>query len=155
MNKYLALIITLLIISNCTIKQSVEHHGVHMLETKNTKLKVNIDNKNDIINLLGPPILESSFDNNILFYIERKISTGNLYQLGKRRIKVNNVLVVEVDNRGILVKKDFYNLNDMNDVNLVTNVTQVDYQKTSFVYDFLSSMRQKINDPLGKRQKNK
>jgi outer membrane protein assembly factor BamE (lipoprotein component of BamABCDE complex) len=153
MNKYLALIITLLIISNCTIKQSVEHHGVHMLETKNTKLKVNIDNKNDIINLLGPPILESSFDNNILFYIERKISTGNLYQLGKRRIKVNNVLVVEVDNRGILVKKDFYNLNDMNDVNLVTNVTQVDYQKTSFVYDFLSSMRQKINDPLGKRQK--
>jgi len=153
MNKYLALIITLLIISNCTIKQSVEHHGVHMLETKNTKLKVNIDNKNDIINLLGPPILESSFDNNILFYIERKISTGNLYQLGKRRIKVNNVLVVEVDNRGILVKKDFYNLSDMNDINLVTNVTEVDYQKTSFVYDFLSSMRQKINDPLGKRQK--
>ena len=153
MNKYLALIITLLIISNCTIKQSVEHHGVHMLEIKNTKLKVNIDNKNDIIKLLGPPILESSFDNNILFYIERKISTGNLYQLGKRRIKVNNVLVVEVDNRGILVKKDFYNLNDMNDINLVTNVTEVDYQKTSFVYDFLSSMRQKINDPLGKRQK--
>ena len=153
MNKYLALIITLLIISNCTIKQSVEHHGVHMLETKNTKLKVNIDNKNDIIDLLGPPILESSFDNNILFYIERKISTGNLYQLGKRRIKVNNVLVVEVDNRGILVKKDFYNLSDMNDINLVTNVTEVDYQKTSFVYDFLSSMRQKINDPLGKRQK--
>ncbi|MDB3932690.1 hypothetical protein N9374_06410, partial [Candidatus Pelagibacter sp.] len=92
-------------------------------------------------------------DNNILFYIERKISTGNLYQLGKRRIKVNNVLVVEVDNRGILVKKDFYNLNDMNDINLVTNVTEVDYQKTSFVYDFLSSMRQKINDPLGKRNK--
>ena len=153
MNKYLALIITFLIISNCTIKQSVEHHGVHMLETKNTKLKVNIDNKNDIINLLGPPILESSFDNNILFYIERKLSIGNLYQLGKRRMKVNNVLVVEVDNRGILVKKDFYNLNDMNDINLVTNVTEVDYQKTSFVYDFLSSMRQKINDPLGKRQK--
>ena len=68
-------------------------------------------------------------------------------------MKVNNVLVVEVDNRGILVKKDFYNLNDMNDINLVTNVTEVDYQKTSFVYDFLSSMRQKINDPLGKRQK--
>ena len=153
MNKYLALIITLLIISNCTIKQSVEHHGVHMLETKNTKLKVNIDNKNDIISLLGPPILESSFDNNILFYIERKISTGSVYQLGKREIKVNNVLVVEIDNRGILVKKDFYNLNDMNDINLVTNITEVDYQKTSFVYDFLSSMRQKINDPLGKRQK--
>jgi hypothetical protein len=73
--------------------------------------------------------------------------------LEKEEIKVNNVLVVEVDNRGILVKKDFYNLKDMNDINLATNITEVDYQKTSFVYDFLSSMRQKINDPLGKRQK--
>ena len=153
MFKYIKLIIIILTISNCSIKENVEHHGVHMLETKNSKLKVNVDNKNDVIKLLGPPILESSFDNNVLFYIERKISTGNFYKLGKRDIKINNVLVVELDNRGILVKKNLYDLNDMNSINLVKNVTEVDYQKTSFVYDFLSSMRQKINDPLGKRQK--
>ena len=153
MFKYIKLIIIILTISNCSIKENVEHHGVHMLETKNSKLKVNVDNKNDVIKLLGPPILESSFDNNVLFYIERKITTGNLYKLGKRDIKINNVLVVELDNRGILVKKNLYDLNDMNNINLVKNVTEVDYQKTSFVYDFLSSMRQKINDPLGKRQK--
>jgi len=153
MFKYIKLIIIILTISNCSIKENVEHHGVHMLETKNSKLKVNVDNKNDVIKLLGPPILESSFDNNVLFYIERKITTGNLYKLGKRDIKINNVLVVELDNRGILVKKNLYDLNDMNSINLVKNVTEVDYQKTSFVYDFLSSMRQKINDPLGKRQK--
>ena len=153
MFKYIKLIIIILTISNCSIKENVEHHGVHMLETKNSKLKVNVDNKNDVIKLLGPPILESSFDNNVLFYIERKITTGNLYKLGKRDIKINNVLVVELDSRGILVKKNLYDLNDMNSINLVKNVTEVDYQKTSFVYDFLSSMRQKINDPLGKRQK--
>ena len=33
------------------------------------------------------------------------------------------------------------------------NITSVDYSKNSFVYDFLTSMRQKINDPLGKRRK--
>ena len=153
MFKYIKLIIIILTISNCSIKENVEHHGVHMLETKNSKLKVNFDNKNDVIKLLGPPILESSFDNNVLFYIERKITTGNLYKLGKRDIKINNFLVVELDNRGILVKKNLYDLNDMNSINLAKNVTEVDYQKTSFVYDFLSSMRQKINDPLGKRQK--
>ena len=153
MIKYIKLVIIIFTISNCSIKENVEHHGVHMLETKNSKLKVNVDNKNDVIKLLGPPILESSFDNNVLFYIERKITTGNLYKLGKRDIKINNVLVVELDNRGILVKKNLYDLNDMNSINLVKNVTEVDYQKTSFVYDFLSSMRQKINDPLSKRQK--
>ena len=35
------------------------------------------------------------------------------------------------------------------------NTTQVNYSKKSFIYDFISSMRQKINDPLGQSQKKK
>ena len=66
---------------------------------------------------------------------------------------VNNVLVVELDERGMLVKNEFYDLKKMNDIKIVKKVTEVDYQKTSFIYDFLSSMRQKVNDPLGKRNK--
>ena len=135
------------------MKKSVDHHGVHMLEKKTKELTVNIDNKNDIIKLLGPASVESSFDNDIMFYIERKISSQGILKLGKQKILVNNVLMVEVDNRGILVKKEFFDLNEMKQIKLVLNETNVDYQKTSFVYDFLSSMRQKINDPLGKRKK--
>ena len=33
--------------------------------------------------------------------------------------------------------------------------TKISYKKRSFVYDFLSSLRQKVNDPLGKRKKGK
>ena len=50
----------------------MQHHGVHNLEKKQTKLKVNISNKNDIINLIGPPSTKSSFDNDIYIYIEKK-----------------------------------------------------------------------------------
>ena len=135
------------------MKKSVDHHGVHMLEKKTKELTVNIDNKNDIIKLLGPASVESSFDNDIMFYIERKIGAQGILKLGKQKILVNNVLMVEVDNRGILVKKEFFDLNEMKEIKLVVNETNVDYKKTSFVYDFLSSMRQKINDPLGKRKK--
>jgi hypothetical protein len=31
--------------------------------------------------------------------------------------------------------------------------TETGFQKNSFIYDFMTSMRQKINDPLGKRVK--
>lgn len=140
-------------ITNCSMKKSVDHHGVHMLEKKTKELTVNIDNKNDIIKLLGPASVESSFDNDVMFYIERKIGAQGILKLGKQKILVNNVLMVEVDNRGILVKKEFFDLNEMKEIKLVVNETNVDYKKTSFVYDFLSSMRQKINDPLGKRKK--
>jgi len=116
-------------------------------------LKIGESNKNDVIEILGPPLLESTFDNDVLIYIERKITTKSLVKLGDRKILVNNVLVVELDQRGLLINKDFYDLNSMNEIKVVKNITEVDYQKTSFITDFLSSMRQKINDPLGKRKK--
>lgn len=124
-----------------------------MLEEKNKDLIVNENNRNDIIKILGPPSVVSSFDNDLMFYIERKIGTDSMLKLGKRSIIINNVLVVEVDNRGILIKKQFFDLNEMNDIDISEVITEVDYQKTSFIYDFLSSMRQKINDPLGKRER--
>ena len=135
------------------MKQNIEHHGVHMLEEKVKKLTINENNKNDVIKTLGPPSVQSSFDNDMMFFIERKILISGLTRLGKRQILVNNVLIVEVDNRGILVKKEFIDLNQMNDLDISKKITEIDYQKTSFIYDFLSSMRQKVNDPLGKKTK--
>ena len=61
---------------------------------------------------------------------------------------------MEIDNKGILAKKDFFDLKNMNDLKIVDTVTSVEYTKQSFIYDFLSSMRQKVNDPLGKRSRN-
>ena len=110
-------------------------------------------NKNDIIKLLGPPSVKSTFNEDLYFYIERKITTGKLIKLGKKKYLENNVLVLEIDKRGILSKKEFYDLNKMNNIKIVSNETTVDYKKQSFIYEFLSSMRQKINDPLGKRDR--
>jgi len=151
MNKVLLYISTFLIISNCNLKQNIEHHGVHMLDEKSKKLIISENNKNDVIKILGPPSVESSFDNDLMFYIERKILVRGLARFGKRQILTNNVLLVEVDNRGILIKKEFIDLNQMNELEISKKITEIDYQKTSFIYDFLSSMRQKVNDPLGKK----
>ena len=73
--------------------------------------------------------------------------------MGKRELVVNNVLVLEIDQIGLLSKIDFYNIDDMNKIELDKDTTSITYKKRSFVYDFLSSMRQKINDPLGVRKK--
>jgi outer membrane protein assembly factor BamE (lipoprotein component of BamABCDE complex) len=151
MNKVILYISIFLIISNCSFKQNIEHHGVHMLNEKGKKLIINENNKNDVILSLGPPSVESSFDNDMMFYIERKILVQGVMKIGKRQILANNVLIVEVDNRGILIKKEFIDLNQMNDLDISKRITEINYQKTSFIYDFLSSMRQKVNDPLGKK----
>ena len=63
------------------------------------------------------------------------------------------MLVLEIDSYGLLVKKEFYNMEKMNDLDFSKRTTEITYTKQSFVYDFMSSMRQKLNDPLGKRKK--
>ena len=152
-NLFLFLIITLFLTA-CTLKKVVNHHGVHFLDKKKEKLIINSSNKNDIKRLLGPPISKGAFDNDLWIYIERKNSKKSIIKLGKKHIITNNVLVLEINNRGILLKKDFYDLNSMNKIKFSKQETENVYTKDSFVYDFLSSMRQKINDPLGKRKKN-
>ena len=140
--------------ANCTNKLAIDHHGVNKLSVKQDKLILNETNKNDIIKILGPPSTTSFFDNEILFFIERKEATGSILKLGSKKVITNNVLIIEINKYGLLEKKTFYDVTKMHEIKISKNITEVNYQKNTFIYDFLSSMRQKINDPLGKRRKN-
>ena len=85
MKQILLLISIFVVITNCNLKQNIEHHGVHMLEKKNKKLRINKNNRNDVFKILGPPSVESNFDTDVMFYIERKILTEGLYKLEKEK----------------------------------------------------------------------
>ena len=125
------------------------------LEKKQLSIKVNESNKNDIRKILGIPSTTSKFDNDIWIYIERRQTQSKLKNLGKMKIIKNDVLVLEIDNYGILKNKKFYNKDDMQNLKFIEGTTASGVKKQTFVYDFLSSMRQKINDPLGQRAKNR
>ena len=153
MNKLLYIIILFFIVSNCSFKPVVKHHGVPFLEKKQTELIVFESNTNDIKKILGNPSTKSKFDNDVWIYIERKQTQSKLKNLGRMKIFKNDVLVLEIDDYGILKKKEFYNIDDMENITIVEATTEAGFKKNSFIYDFMSSMRQKINDPLGQRAK--
>tara|TARA_Y100000389_G_C17268974_1_gene416931 strand:+ start:266 stop:730 length:465 start_codon:yes stop_codon:yes gene_type:complete len=150
--KKILYIFILIFISNCSLNKVIQHHGVHNLEKKQAKLKIDETNRNDIIKLIGPPSTRSSFDNDVFIYIERKTTSSRLIKLGKKELLVNNVLVLEIDNRGILSEKKFLNKDDMKKIIFDEDTTSANYAKKSFIYNFLYSLRQKIDDPLGKKR---
>ena len=131
----------------------VKHHGVPYLSKKQALLEINKSNKNDILKSLGSPSTKSKFDNDVWIYIERKQTQSKLKNLGRMKIYENNILVLEIDKYGLLKKKNFYNKDDMNDLKLTKNKTGKAFSKNNFIYDFVSSLREKINDPLGQRAK--
>ena len=119
----IVLLVIFLFIVNCKFNKIVDSHGSHYLEKKEKELTINISNKNDIIRLLGPPSTKSKFDNDLWIYIERKKTRTTLLKFGKKKIFANNVLLLEIDNKGLLAKKDFFDINDMKKINFSENKT--------------------------------
>ena len=146
------LLLSFIFLASCSLNKVVLHHGVHNLKEKQSKLKINYTNKNDIVKLIGPPSTKSTFDNDVYIYIERKTTSSKLTKLGKKELLINNVLVLELNKTGMLLSKKFYNKDDMSDLNFDESETSINYSKKSFIYQFLSSVRQKIDDPLGKKR---
>ena len=153
MYKILYIFFLALVVSNCSFKKVVKHHGVPFLDKKQKQLIIDQSTSNDIRNILGTPSTQSKFDNDIWIYIERKQTQSRLRNLGRMKIFKNDVLVLEINNFGILKKKEFYNMEDMKKIKVVEDTTDATFARNSFIYDFMSSMRQKINDPLGVRAK--
>ena len=153
MFKLLYIFFFALVVSNCSFKKVVKHHGVPFLDKKQKQLIIDQSTSNDVRKILGTPSTRSKFDNDIWIYIERKQTQSRLKNLGRMKIFKNDVLVLEIDSYGILKKKDFYNIDDMQKIKVVEKTTEASFARNSFIYDFMSSMRQKINDPLGVRAK--
>ncbi len=137
-----------LITLNCSTNKVSINHGFKSLETKFEKIKVNRDNKNDIIKIIGPPSTKSDFNENKWFYIERRKTNLDIKKLGKKTIEINNILIVEFNEIGILIDKRLLNKDNMNDVKYVKTITQKDFKKSNFLFNLFSSFREKMNQNI-------
>jgi len=153
MYKYFILI--LLFITSCSTNKVVTNHGSYLIIEKSKKLAINESNKNDILNVLGPPSSKSTFNDNIWIYIERKKESTSIFTLGRKKLIKNNVLVVKLDNFGILKEKNIYNLNNYTDLKFSQTLTSQGYEKNSYVYNVLTSLRNKVNAPITKKRTKK
>ena len=135
MSKLLYIVSISLIISNCTFKKVVKQHGVPFLDKKHILLTINKSNTNDIKKILGTPSTRSKFDNDVWIYIERQQTQSKIKNLGKMKLIKNNVLVLEIDNYGVLHSKKLYTISDMANIKRVEETTQSGFEKNSFIYD--------------------
>jgi outer membrane protein assembly factor BamE (lipoprotein component of BamABCDE complex) len=156
MNRVVYLLFTLLTITNCSLNPVINHHGVHNLDLKQSKIIIGVTNKNDLIKIIGPPMIKSYIDENVLIYIEKKTSSSKLSKFGKQKLLVNDVLVLNFDNKGILINKLLLSKEEMNNIVFEEKITGMNLRKKSFIIQALQTIRTSIDDPLGKKRiKNK
>ncbi len=148
--KYFIILIFILIL-NCSGNKVSNYHGSKLLNSKYDLLEVNVTNKNDLIKIIGPPSTISDFNKNLWFYFERLKTNQSLLKLGAQKIKKNNILIVELNNKGIIKSKRILDLDDMNDVEYLEIVTTKEFKDDNLIYGIFSSLREKINAPLRNR----
>ena len=145
MQKNIYLFIAILyFITACQQREVLSTHGIAYLEKKEKLIILNKSNKNDTINILGQPSTKGMTNDNLWIYIERTRTRGKMLKLGRNYLKKNNVLVLEFNNYGILIKKDFYNKDNMNELTFAKGITENEIRKENFIYSFLTSVRQKM-----------
>ena len=147
------IIFIFLLTLNCSSNKVSNNHGFISLQTKFENITVNKTNKNDIINIIGPPSSISNFDNNKWFYIQRIKTNQSLFKLGIKKIEKNNILVVKFNNRGILNDKKILNINDMNDIKFSKDITEKEFKQNDMLFKIFSSIREKANAPARNRSK--
>lgn len=148
----IVIILILLLLSNCQRNPVINTHGVAFLDKKHENLIVNKTNKNDVKKILGHPSTVATFDNLLWIYIERTRTKGKLLKFGQNITIKNNVLSLEFDQYGVLMKKNFYDKNNINKINFTKETTDTITREKAFVYSFLSSLRQKINAPSQRKK---
>ena len=144
MKKTIYLFLILFFIIGCQRNEVIKTHGISYLEKREKLIFVNKSNKNDVIKIFGQPSTKGMTDDNLWIYIERTTKKGKILKLGRNYLTKNNVLVLEFDKYGILKKKEFSTMEDMQKVTFAKNITENEIRKENFIYSFLSSVRQKM-----------
>ncbi len=153
MKKIIISLLIFIFIASCSLNKVTNTHGVKLLEHKSQKLIIGKSNTNDIFKLFGPPSIKSTFDQNLWFYIERKKTSKSIFLLGKKKTVNNNVLALKINNRGLLTEKKLLTINDMENIKFDKADTLKNYDKNSYLYNVITSLREKINSPTRKKAK--
>ena len=127
------LITLFLFLLACQLQDPVKNHGILFLENRSNKLVLNSSNKNDALKVFGQPHTKSLGDENQWIYIERTLSKGKFHKLGQNVLQTNNVLILYFDKYGVLIKKDFFNKEDIKKTTFSNDKTQNQLSKKSFV----------------------
>ena len=142
--KLIIVIFFFLILNSCKLQDPYNNHGIVNLAKRSELIQINKTNINDVIRIIGQPHSKSINSENIWIYLERTLTKGKYYKLGRHVLKTNNTLVLTFNKYGVLKSKKFYDRNDLNKIAFNQNKTENKLSEKSFIESFLSSIKEKM-----------
>ena len=112
-------------------------------------IKINENNKNDVIKILGRPHIIDKDKTEKWFYLERILTRDRVYKINKKRLLENNIVEFSFNKYGVIYSKKFYSEDNMNEIKFSKDVTENNISERSFIANFLQSVKQKMYKGIG------
>ena len=130
------IIFIILFFSSCT--QSVQKNGLSMTKVNQIKIKIGETSKSDLNNEYGPPVFESIFNNNIIYYASH---TSSYLNFNARKTKKLVVFKIILDNKNIVKSVKKYTEKNAKDIDISKLNTNERNNKGIFWKQILENMK--------------
>ena len=127
---YLKFILMFILFFNVSCSQTVQNNGISNIKIKEIKIEPGKTSRINLIDKYGPPIFESVFNKNIIYYVSHVSSYKNL---SDRKTKKLIVFEVILDQKNLVQKVNKYNEKDAVDIKISSKKT-LDNNNTSLMF---------------------
>ena len=131
----ISLFVASLLFFSCTPKQNI--HGIFISQKDIEKIVEGETNINFLITKYGEPTFTGAFNKNAYYQNE----TTRILPAGKKEFTSRNILALEIDDNGIIVKKSILDLNNSITVNPASGKTETAGSDFTFFQQIFSNLR--------------
>ena len=138
---YLKFILILVIFFNASCSQKIQKTGISSVKINEIKIEEGITTKSSLMNKYGPPVFESIFNENTVYYVSHVTSYKNLSDW-----KTLNLIVFEIsfNEKNIVNKIKKYNKFDSKNVK-ISKKNSLEKNNTSIQFwkDIINNLRRR------------
>jgi outer membrane protein assembly factor BamE (lipoprotein component of BamABCDE complex) len=122
----------------------VQVHGNLPDDTELSRIEPGKQGRADVVNLLGPPSVRSSFQDSTWYYVGQKQTQFAFFEPD---IKERNVLVLTFDEQDRLTGKKLYTMADAKDIDPIDRETPTEGRDLSLIQQLLGNVGRFNNSP--------
>ena len=137
---YLKIFICIMSFVLTSCSPTIQNNGLSEVKFNKIKIEIGKTSKKDLIRKYGPPIFQSVFNDNIIYYVSHKTS----YKL-LDKLKTKKLLIYEVylDEKNIVENFQEYSEKDALNIEISDKKTGVDKDAVFIWKEILNNMRRK------------
>ena len=138
---FLKLILIFITFLNISCSQNIQNNGISNIKIKDIIIEPGKTSRVQLINKYGPPVFESVFNNNTIYYVSHASSYKNL---NDRKTAALIVYEIILDKKNIVQKVNKYDEEDATNIEVSSKKTLDKNDKSiMFFRDLINNMRRR------------